>query len=236
MQPYPVMEGTTSTDTSEVQASFILKVYNWMTMGLALTALVAMAIEFVMPGIRWVMLENPLIFYGLLILELALVWGLSAAINKIPALVATLVFLAYAALNGLTFSIIFLVYSMGSIAYTFFITAAMFGATSVFGYITKMDLSRLGGILMMALIGLIIASVVNIFVASSALEWIVSFAGVVIFVGLTAYDTQKIKKMSVGIDSSSEEGGKASIMGALALYLDFINLFLFLLRILGRRR
>lgn len=236
MQPYPVMEGTTSADTSEVQASFILKVYNWMTMGLALTALVAMAIEFVMPGIRWVMLENPLIFYGLLILELAIVWGLSAAINKIPAIVATLVFLAYAALNGLTFSIIFLVYSMGSIAYTFFITAAMFGATSVFGYITKMDLSRLGGILMMALIGLIIASVVNIFVASSALEWIVSFAGVVIFVGLTAYDTQKIKNMSVGIDSSSEEGGKASIMGALALYLDFINLFLFLLRILGRRR
>ena len=236
MQPYPVMEGTTTTDASEIQASFILKVYNWMTMGLALTALVAMAIEFVMPGIRWVMLENPLIFYGLLILELALVWGLSAAINKIPALVATLVFLAYAALNGLTFSIIFLVYSMGSIAYTFFITAAMFGATSVFGYVTKMDLSRLGGILMMALIGLIIASVVNIFVASSALEWIVSFAGVVIFVGLTAYDTQKIKKMSVGIDSSSEEGGKASIMGALALYLDFINLFLFLLRILGRRR
>ncbi len=234
MQPYPVMEGTTTA--SEVQASFILKVYNWMTMGLALTALVAMAIEFVMPGIRWVMLENPLIFYGLLILELALVWGLSAAINKIPAFVATLVFLAYAALNGLTFSIIFLVYSMGSIAYTFFITAAMFGATSVFGYVTKMDLSRIGGILMMALIGLIIASVVNIFVASSALEWIVSFAGVVIFVGLTAYDTQKIKKMSIGIDSSSEEGGKASIMGALALYLDFINLFLFLLRILGRRR
>jgi hypothetical protein len=234
MQPYPVMEGTTTA--SEVQASFILKVYNWMTMGLALTALVAMAIEFVMPGIRWVMLENPLIFYGLLILELALVWGLSAAINKIPAFIATLVFLAYAALNGLTFSIIFLVYSMGSIAYTFFITAAMFGATSVFGYVTKMDLSRFGGILMMALIGLIIASVVNIFVASSALEWIVSFAGVVIFVGLTAYDTQKIKNMSVGIDSSSEEGGKASIMGALALYLDFINLFLFLLRILGRRR
>lgn len=234
MQPYPVMESTTAA--SEVQASFILKVYNWMTMGLALTALVALAIEFVLPGIRWIMLENPFIFYGLLILELAIVWGLSAAINKIPAFVATLVFLAYAALNGLTFSIIFLVYSLGSIAYTFFITAAMFGATSVFGYITKIDLSRFGGIMMMALIGLIIASVVNIFVASSVLDWIVSFAGVVIFVGLTAYDTQKIKNMSVGIDSSSEEGGKASIMGALALYLDFINLFLFLLRILGRRR
>ncbi len=234
MQPYPVMEGTTTT--SEIQASFVLKVYNWMTMGLALTALVALAIEMVLPGIRWVMLENPIIFYGLLILELAIVWGLSAAINKLPAFVATLIFLAYAALNGLTFSIIFLVYSMGSIAYTFFITAAMFGATSVFGFVTKMDLSRFGGIMMMALIGLIIASVVNIFVASSTLDWIISYAGVIIFVGLTAYDTQKIKNMSVGIDSSSEEGGRASIMGALALYLDFINLFLFLLRILGRRR
>jgi FtsH-binding integral membrane protein len=234
MQPYPVMEGTTTT--SEVQASFVLKVYNWMTMGLALTALVALAIEMVLPGLRWVMLENPIIFYGLLILELAIVWGLSAAINKLPAFVATLIFLAYAALNGVTFSIIFLVYTSGSIAYTFFITAAMFGATSVFGFVTKMDLSRFGGIMMMALIGLIIASVVNIFVASSTLDWIISYAGVIIFVGLTAYDTQKIKNMSVGIDSSSEEGGKASIMGALALYLDFINLFLFLLRILGRRR
>jgi uncharacterized protein len=234
MQPYPVMESTTAA--SEVQASFVLKVYNWMTMGLAITALVALAIEMVLPGIRLVMLENPFIFYGLLILELALVWGLSAAINKIPSIVAVLVFMAYAALNGITFSIIFLVYSLGSIAYTFFITAAMFGATSVFGFITKIDLSRLGGILMMALIGLIIASVANMFVASGTLDWIISYAGVVIFVGLTAYDTQKIKNMSTGIDSSSEEGGKASIMGALALYLDFINLFLFLLRIMGRRR
>lgn len=234
MQPYPVMESTTAV--SEVQSSFVLKVYNWMTMGLALTALIALAIEVVLPGIRWIMIENPIIFYGLLILELAIVWGLSAAISKIPSLLAILIFLAYAALNGVTFSILFLVYTSGSIAYTFFITAAMFGATSVFGFITKMDLSRFGGILMMALFGLIIASVVNIFVASSPLDWIISIAGVFIFVGLTAYDTQKIKNMSVGIDSSSEEGGKASIMGALTLYLDFINLFLFLLRILGRRR
>lgn len=234
MQPYPVMEGTTTT--AEVHASFILKVYNWMTMGLAITALVALAIETVLPGLRWIMIENPVIFWGLLILELALVWGLSAAINKIPAFVGVLVFLAYAALNGLTLSVIFLVYSIGSIAYTFFITAAMFGATSVFGFITKIDLSRIGGLLMMALIGLIIASVVNVFVASAPLDWLISYAGVVIFVGLTAYDTQKIKNMSTGIDSSSEEGGRASIMGALALYLDFINLFLFLLRIMGRRR
>lgn len=234
MQPYPVMESTTAA--SEVQSSFVLKVYNWMTMGLALTALIALGIEVALPGIRWIMLENPIIFYGLLILELAIVWGLSAAISKIPSILAILIFLAYAALNGVTFSILFLVYTSGSIAYTFFITAAMFGATSVFGFITKMDLSRIGGFLMMALFGLIIAMVVNIFVASSPLDWIISIAGVFIFVGLTAYDTQKIKNMSVGIDSSSEEGGKASIMGALTLYLDFINLFLFLLRILGRRR
>jgi len=234
MEPIPVTQTTTAA--GEVQASFVLKVYNWMTMGLAITALVALAIENVLPGIRFVMLENPIIFYGLLILELAIVFGLTAAINKIPAIVATLVFMAYAALNGITFSVIFLVYTLGSIAYTFFITAAMFGATSVFGYITKMDLSRLGGIMMMGLIGIIIASVVNIFVASETLDWIISYIGVIIFVGLTAYDTQKIKNMSTGIDSSSEEGGKASRMGALALYLDFINLFLFLLRIMGRRR
>lgn len=234
MQPYPVMESTTAV--SEVQVSFILKVYNWMTMGLALTALVSLAIEMVIPEVRTIMLRNPFIFYGLLILELAVVWGLTAAINKMPAIVATIIFLCYAALNGITFSVIFLVYQLGSIAYTFFVTAAMFGVTSVFGYVTKMDLSRLGGILMMALFGLIIASIGNIFLHASNLEWIISYAGVVIFVGLTAYDTQKIKRMSVGIESSSEEGGKASIMGALSLYLDFINLFLFLLRIMGRRK
>lgn len=234
MQPYPVTGSTTAV--SEVQSSFILKVYNWMTMGLAITALVSLAIELVLPGLRWVMLSNPIIFYGLLLLELAIVWGLSAAINKIPAILGVLIFMAYAALNGVTLSIIFMVFTSASIAYTFFITAAMFACTSIFGFITKMDLSRIGGLLMMALIGLIIASVVNIFVASGTLDWIISYAGVVIFVGLTAYDTQKIKNMSVGIDSSSEEGGKASIMGALMLYLDFINLFLFLLRILGRRR
>lgn len=234
MQPIPVMEGTISE--SRIHATFILKVYNWMTMGLAITALIALAIEMVMPGIRWIMIQNPVIFYGLLILELALVWGLSAAVNKIPAALAVLIFLAYAALNGVTFSLIFMVYKLGTIAYTFFITAAMFGATSVFGFITRMDLTRLGGIFMMALIGLIIASIANIFVGSAGLDWIISYVGVIIFVGLTAYDTQKIKRMSIGIDSSSEDGSRASIMGALALYLDFINLFLLLLRIMGRSR
>ena len=234
MQPYPVV-GTT-TAVREASTSFILKVYNWMTMGLAITALVALAIEMVIPEVRTLMLYYPIIFWGLLIMELVLVWGLSAAINKLPAVLATLIFLFYAALNGVTFSVIFLVYQLGSIAYTFFITAAMFGATSIFGYVTKIDLTRVGGFLMMALVGLIIASVVNIFVASSTLDWLISYVGVIIFVGLTAYDTQKIKNMSMNVESASEEGNKASIMGALALYLDFINLFLLLLRIMGRRR
>jgi len=234
MQPIPVAQNTIVEE--RVHASFILKVYNWMTMGLAITALVALAIQLEIPEIKYLLIRNTFLFWGLLILELALVWGLSAAINKIPAFVAVLLFLGYAALNGVTLSIIFLVYNIGTIGYTFFITAAMFGATSVFGYITKMDLSRLGGLLMMFLIGLIIASVANIFIASKPLDWAISYLGVLIFVGLTAFDTQKIKRMSISIDSSSEEGGRASIMGALALYLDFINLFLFLLRIMGRGR
>jgi uncharacterized protein len=234
MQPIPVMDTTISE--SRVHASFILKVYNWMTMGLAITALVSFAIELVFPDIRTILLENPFIFWGILIFELALVWGLSASINKIPSVLAVLLFLFYAGLNGVTFSILFLMYQLGSIVYTFFITAAMFGMTSAFGFVTRMDLSKLGGFLMMALFGLIIASVANMFIDASALEWLISYAGVVIFVGLTAYDTQKIKRMSMDIESDSEEGNKASIMGALTLYLDFINLFLFLLRIMGRRR
>ena len=207
-----------------------------MTMGLAITALVSFAIELVFPDIRTILLENPFIFWGILFFELALVWGLSATINKIPSVLAVLLFLFYAGLNGVTFSILFLIYQLGSIVYTFFITAAMFGMTSAFGFVTRMDLSKLGGFLMMALFGLIIASVANMFINASALEWLISYAGVVIFVGLTAYDTQKIKRMSMDIESDSGEGNKASIMGALTLYLDFINLFLFLLRIMGRRR
>jgi FtsH-binding integral membrane protein len=232
MQPYPVAE---TVQASEVQRSFILKVYNWMAMGLAITAVVSLAM-FKFVDIQLLFSRYIFVFWFLLIFEVALVWGLSFAINKLPAVLATLAFMFYAAINGLTLSIIFLAYTATSIASTFFITAFMFGATSVFGYFTKIDLTRIGGFLFMALIGLIIASIVNIFVASGPLYWIISYAGVIIFVGLTAYDTQKIKNMSTGIDSSSEEGGRASVMGALALYLDFINLFLFLLRILGRRR
>ncbi len=234
MQPIPVMDTTISE--SRVHSTFILKVYNWMTMGLAITAIISLAIEIEFPSIRFFVLRNMKFFYGLLIIELLLVGGLSALINRIPAILAVLIFFLYAGLNGVTLSLIFLVFKFGSIAYTFFITAGMFGLTSVFAFVTKVDMSKYKGFLMMALIGLIIASIVNVFANSSSLDWLISYAGVIIFVGLTIYDTQKIKRMSMDIDSDSEAGSKASIMGALSLYLDFINLFLFLLRILGRRK
>src|SRR5437867_4547358 len=202
MMQYPIAE---TVQASEVQRSFILKVYNWMAMGLALTALAALAM-FKFVDIQLLFSRYIFVFWFLLIFEVAFVWGLSFAINKIPAVVATLAFLFYAAINGLTLSIIFLAYTATSIASTFFITAFMFAATSVFGYITKIDLTRIGGFLFMALIGLIISSIANIFIASSPLYWIISYTGVLIFVGLTAYDTQKIKNISMVIDSSSDEG------------------------------
>jgi FtsH-binding integral membrane protein len=145
-------------------------------------------------------------------------------------------FLLYSALNGLTMSIIFLIYTSASIASTFFITAGTFGVMSAYGYFTKKDLTSIGNIAFMGLIGIIIASIVNIFLQSSMLYWLVTYAGVLVFVGLTAYDTQKIKKMSLEMDIESEEGSKGAIMGALALYLDFINMFIFLLRIFGQRK
>jgi len=231
LQPIPVAENAVTENG--VHVTFMLKVYNWMTMGLAITALVALGIEFAFPGIKTFILHNVYIFYGLLVAELVLVGILSALINKIPTILALFIFFAYAAFNGVTFGVLFTFFSLRSITYSFFVTAAMFGSTSVIGYITKKDLSRFGGFLTMLLIGLILASIANVFFHSSMFESIVCYAGVVIFVGLTIWDTQKIKKWSIGIDESSEEGTKASISGALMLYLDFINMFLFVLRLFG---
>jgi FtsH-binding integral membrane protein len=178
---------------------------------------------------------NQLVFFGLIIAELALVWILSANIGRMAPATATAMFLGYSALNGLTMAAIFWVYTSSSIASTFFITAGTFAAMSAWGYFTKRDLSGMGSFLFMALIGLILASIVNIFWANSTLYWIITFAGVLIFVALTAYDTQKIKRLAAQV--SDETGaGRVAIMGALTLYLDFINLFLFMLRILGGRR
>ena len=176
---------------------------------------------------------NKAVFFGIIIAELALVFGLSAAINKLSTGMATLLFFLYSALNGVTLSYIFAIYSPQSIFLTFCITAGTFGAMSIYGYFTRQDLTKMGSFLIMALLGLIVCAVVNIFLASSALDWVISIAGVAIFVGLTAWDTQKIKQMAAMTDTTN--AGKVATLVALSLYLDFVNLFIHLLRIFGSR-
>ena len=170
----------------------------------------------------------------LLVLQVGVVLVLSGRIHKLSTPVASLLFYLYSVLTGVVFSVILLVYTASSIAYTFFITAGVFAAMSIYGYFTSNDLSRMGSILFMALIGLIVCSLVNIFVNSSTMDWIISFAGVLIFIGLTAWDTQKIKQMTQYADQSM--AGKIATLGALNLYLDFVNLFLYLLRFFGDSR
>jgi FtsH-binding integral membrane protein len=213
------------------QNALIRQVYAWMGAGLALTAFMAL-ITLSSPVILSAITGNRLVFYGLMLGELALVFTLSGAINRMNEATATLLFIAYSALNGVTLSVIALVYTSSSIASTFVITAGMFGAMSIYGYMTRRDLTSWGSFLFMGLIGVVIASVVNIFVASSAVSWIISGIGVIVFTGLTAYDTWKIKEMA----AQGTEGRKPAILGALTLYLDFINLFLMLLRFTGNRR
>ena len=213
------------------QNALIRQVYAWMGVGLAITAFMALA-TLSSPGMLSAVLGNKLVFYGLMIGELALVFTLSGAINRLSEATATLIFIAYSALNGITLSVVALVYTANSIASTFVITAGMFGAMSVYGYMTKRDLTSWGSFLFMGLIGVVIASVVNIFVGSSAVSWVVSGIGVLVFTGLTAYDTWKIKELA----AQGTEGRKPAILGALTLYLDFINLFLMLLRFTGNRR
>jgi FtsH-binding integral membrane protein len=213
------------------QNILIRQVYAWMGAGLAITALLAM-ITVSSPALLSTITGNRLVFYGLMIGELALVVTLAGAINRLSATIATLLFIAYSALNGVTLSVIVLVYTANSIASTFVITAGMFGAMSAYGYMTRRDLTSWGSFLFMGLIGVVIASVVNIFVGSSTVSWIISGLGIIVFTGLTAYDTWKIKAMAAG----GVGGRKPAILGALTLYLDFINLFLMLLRFTGQRR
>lgn len=216
--------------------SYMLKVYNLMALGLAITGIAAyatFALATTSPAFATAIYGSPL-RWVVMLAPLALVFFLSFRIDKMSVGAAQTTFWIYAALMGLSLSSIFLVYTGQSIVQTFFITAASFGALSLFGYTTKRDLSAMGSFLMMGLFGLIIASVVNIFLASSALAFAVSVIGVLIFAGLTAYDTQKIKEMYYVGDDASVAGRKA-IMGALTLYLDFINLFMFLMQFLGNR-
>ena len=213
------------------QNTLVRQVYAWMAAGLAVTAFMAL-VTLSSPAIFNAVVGNKLVFYGLMIGELALVFTLSGAIHKLSTTAAMLIFVAYSALNGITLSVVALVYTANSITSTFVITGGMFGAMSIYGYMTKRDLTSWGSFLFMGLIGVVIASVVNIFVGSSSVSWVISGIGVIVFTGLTAYDTWKIKEMA----AQGTEGRKPAILGALTLYLDFINLFLMLLRFTGNRR
>lgn len=210
------------------------KVYVWMTLALAITGFTAYAVAST-PNLQEIVLMNSWVMWGLIIAEFALVIGISWGINKLSLTTATLLFVLYSVINGATLSVIFVAYSIGTISKVFFITAGTFAVMAFIGYVTKADLSKLGKILFMALIGVIIATVVNIFVKSSGLDLILSYVGVLVFVGLTAYDTQKIKNMLWQAGDLSEMSQKIALLGALSLYLDFINLFIYLLRIFGRR-
>ncbi|MGP1959317.1 MAG: Bax inhibitor-1/YccA family protein [Arsenophonus sp. NC-TX2-MAG3] len=216
--------------------TYMTQVYGWMTVGLLLTTFVAWyAIN--NSNIIMYMATHSWVLIGLIIAEFGLVIGLTFLLPKLSGALATTMFMLYSALTGLTISLVLVAYTGASVASTFFITTTMFGALSSYGYTTKRSLSGIGSFLFMALIGLIIASMVNIWMQNSGLTLIISYAGVLIFSGLTAYDTQKLKDMGSQIDGRDQEGmRKYSILGALTLYLDFINLFLMMLRILGDRR
>lgn len=230
MQSIPMERTRTQVQVNE----FVRSVYNWMAIGLALTGSVAWFVAHNEPVLRFVYQARWIFFIG----ELALVFMLAGRIHKMKASTATGMFMFYAALNGATLSFIFLVYTMSSIASTFFICAATFAACSVFGWVTKRDLTGMGNFMFMGLIGILIASIVNIFLKSPAMQMIISYIGVLVFTGLTAYDTQQLKGMAMsqpaGLDGAVVR--KGSIIGALKLYLDFILMFQYMLMIFGGNR
>lgn len=217
----------------EVVNSVMKSVYLKMTFAILITAFISLGTAYFAPGFAATLATNSWVYWGLAIAEIGIVIYLSARLNSMSSTTATLLFYVFAILNGLTLSLIYYMYTEQSIATTFFVTAGAFGAMSVYGYVTKTDLSKFGSILVMALFGLIICILVNFFMKSSTLEWIISGVGVLIFTGLTAWDTQKIKRM-VELNPTAADGRLATI-GALSLYLDFVNLFLYLLRFLGNR-
>lgn len=218
------------------QATLLRSVYLWMTLALIITGFVAMYVAKSYTLVN-MMIQNSMMFWGVLIAEVALVWYLSARIYKMSFTTATILFIVYSILNGVTLSILLLVYTASSIATTFFVTAGTFGTMAIFGYITKKDLTRIGSLCIMGVIGIIIASLVNLFLQNSMMDMVISYIGVLLFVGLTAYDSQKIKRLLSGDDIEvNEVTQKTALMGAMTLYLDFINLFIYLLRILGDRK
>ncbi|MGD0769036.1 MAG: Bax inhibitor-1/YccA family protein [Tepidisphaeraceae bacterium] len=231
-RPYPLDYSAGTRDSAVIH--FFNAVYAWMAVGLAVTASVAWLVFSHREA--WAAVFTGGAMMGIFIIQIVLVVVISAAVRKVSAALATGLFVIYAALNGLLFSSIFMVYTQSSIAGTFVACAAMFAVMSLYGMFTKTDLTTMGKILFMALIGLIVASVINLFVASSGLYWLVSYAGVIIFAGLTAYDTQRLQGIAVSTQGDAALAARLSVSGALMLYLDFINMFLLLLRFLGKRK
>lgn len=230
-------EAVVRTRAETLVNDYVRSVYNWMGLGLALTGFMAYFVSNSESLLRLVF-GNPLVLIVLIVAELGLVFAIAGMVNRMSAATATALFVIYSALNGVTLAWVFLVYVRASIVSTFFICAATFVACSIYGWTTRRDLTSVGGFLMMGLIGIIIASVVNWFVQSSGMSTIISYLGVFVFLGLTAYDTQKIKNMAM-TQPANLDGGvirKGAILGALSLYLDFINLFLMLLSLFGQRR
>ena len=223
------------TDVFPAYTTLIKKVYLWMAMALAITGMTAYVVA-TSDTLLQLVFRNSLIFWGLLIGELAMVIALTMAINRLSLTTATVMFIIYSVINGATMAVIFLAYAQESVTSVFFITAGTFAAMSVWGYVTDTDLTTMGKLCYMALIGLIIATIVNMFLQNGTMSYVISYIGVIIFVGLTAYDTQKIKMMLIEAEDDSEDWQKVALLGALSLYLDFVNLFLYLLRIFGKRR
>lgn len=221
--------------STQAMPALMRKVYTWMALALVITGICAYGVA-ASPSLVTLIFPGRFTFFGLIIAELALVWYISARLNTLSLSTATMLFTLYAALNGVTLSVIFLVCDITIISQVFFITAGTFGVMAFYGYTTKKDLSVIGHILYMALIGLIIATVVNLFMQNSMFDYILSYIGVGVFVGLTAWDSQKIKRILLEMPDTGEEAQKFALLGALTLYLDFINLFLYLLRIFSRRR
>jgi FtsH-binding integral membrane protein len=227
--------GFTDTQIASEQAAFMRKVFAIMGAGLGATGLTALTVAH-SDTAKEIIFGNPMVFFGLLIAELVMVWSFSRVAQRFSSVGTAALFYVYAIVNGLTLSVFFLRYQTASIESTFFITAGMFAGISAFGYVTKRNLTGMGSFMLMGLWGLILASIVNIFMGSSMLNWGISVFGVLIFTGLTAYDVQKIKTLNVIGNAGTEDDHKEAIHGALILYLDFINLFIYMLRIFGRRR
>jgi FtsH-binding integral membrane protein len=215
--------------------SFMYKVYGWMAAALLLTSFTSYAV-YTEPRIFLSLMNNKYLLYGLLILQVLIVMGLLFFIRRMSFFVATVAFTSYSLLLGVTLSVIFAVFELYSIYAVFGITVGMFGCMAIYGYTTKRDLTTLGSLLTMGLLGLIIASIVNIFLHNSVMDTIISFLGVLIFTGLTAYDVQKIKRLATDLSAEGEEENKIALLGALTLYLDFVNLFLYLLSLLGKKK